>query len=315
MKGLAHRAAAVSDRGLRRMMTVGLLVLALGVPAFGLFYYRDQHVDPGPSLIDRQVASAENAVRKAPADIGLRLQLAAAYQSAGRLDAALTQYDETLKVQDANRTALLGRGDILVAKKDYAGAGKAYATIVKESGGEEFAQADPQLEKAHFKLGEIALKQGHPKAAVASLTSAVRIEPTDADALYLLGTAQLEAGAAKQAIASLHQAVAFVPTGWCEPYGKLSQAYRALGQAPQSSYATAMVAFCRGDSAAAKQRLAGLTTGSVRIDAMLGLGMIAEADDDRGVAAGWYRKVVALDKDNFSATTGLSRLGAGSVGS
>jgi len=47
---------------------------------------------------------------------------------------------------------------------------------------------------------------------------------------------------------------------------------------------------------------------------MLGLGMIAEADDDRAAAAGWYRKVVAVDKDNFSATTGLSRLGAGSAG-
>jgi len=314
MKGLARRATAVSDRGVRRMMITGVLVLALGVPAFALFYYRDQHVDPGPSLIDRQVASAENAVRKAPADIGLRLALAAAYQSAGRLDSALTQYDETLKVQDANRVALLGRGDILVAKKDFAGATKAYTTIVKNSGGEEFAQADPQLEKAHFKLGEIALKQGHPKAAVKSLTAAVRIEPTDADALYLLGSAQIKAGAAKQAIATLHQAVAFVPTGWCEPYGKLSQAYRAVGQSAQSSYATAMVSFCQGDSATAKDRLAGLTTGPVRIDAMLGLGMIAEADDDRAAAAGWYRKVVAVDKDNFSATTGLSRLGAGSAG-
>jgi tetratricopeptide (TPR) repeat protein len=314
MKGLAGRAAAVSDRGVRRMMVTGLLVLALGVPAFGLFYYRDQHVDPGPSLIDRQVASAENAVRKAPADIGLRLALAAAYRSAGRLDAALTQYDETLKVQDANRVALLGRGDILVAKKDLTGASKAFAAVIKNSGDGEFAQADPQLEKAHFKLGEIALKQGQPKVAVKSLTAAVRIEPTDADALYLLGTAQLRAGAAKQAIDSLHQAVAFVPTGWCEPYGKLSQAYQTVGQNAQSSYATAMVSFCQGDNEAARTRLAGLTTGPVRIDAMVGLGMIAEAADDRAAAAGWYRKVVALDKDNFSATNGLSRLAAGSAG-
>jgi len=254
------------------------------------------------------------AVRTAPADIGARLALAGVYQSAGRFDAALTQYDETLKVAADNRTALLGRGDVLVATKDLPAAAGSYRKIVAGAKGGEFAAADPQLEKAHYKLGQIALLQGRAKAAVTSLTAAVRIEPTDADALYLLGAAQLKAGAPARAVPVLQQAVAFVPTGWCQPYARLGQAYRALGQAPQAGYATAMVAFCRHHPADAKTRLAGLTAGPVKVAAMLGLGMIAESDADRAGATGWYRKVLAADPDNFNARTGLSRLSARQAG-
>jgi tetratricopeptide (TPR) repeat protein len=309
---LVHRITGVSDRRLSRLLGVGVLVLAVGVPAFGVLYFRDQHVDAGPSLVDRQVVSAEAAVRAAPGDIGLRLQLAGAYRTAGRLDAALAQYDQTLTVEAANRAALLGRGDVLVAKKDLPAAAAAFAKIVGAAKGGEFAAADPQLEKAHYRLGQIALQQGRVGAAVTSLSAAVRIEPTDADALYLLGTAQLREGKAARAVVSLQRAVAFVPTGWCEPYTRLSQAFRSLHRAPAASYATAMLDFCRGRPAVATRQLTALTSGPVAVPAMLGLGMIAETTSDRAAATRWYQKVLRADSKNFNARTGLTRLGAGS---
>jgi tetratricopeptide (TPR) repeat protein len=305
---LVQRLASVSDRGLSRLLKIGVIILVIGVPAFGAYYYHDQHPSRGPSLIDRAVSSAEQGVRKTPADIGLRLKLAATYDSAHRSDAALTQYNQVLKVQSSNRTALLGKGDILLAKKDLAGSTKAYRAIVAASGGEEFSAADPQLEKAFYQLGQISLQQGHAKTAVTQLTSALRIEPTDADALYLLGTAQLRIGAPAKAVQALHQAVAFVPTGWCAPYSRMSEAYRKLGQAAQAGYATAMVDFCGGRPDAAKSRLTTLTSGPVKVDAMLGLGMIAESQSDRAGAKSWYQKVVDVDAKNFIARTGLARL-------
>ena len=89
-------------------MRLGVMVLAIGVGTFGFMYYQDQHVDAGPSLVGRQIAGAEAAVKKAPNNVQTRLQLAAAYLLDKRPDDALKQYDEILKAEKGNRTALLG---------------------------------------------------------------------------------------------------------------------------------------------------------------------------------------------------------------
>ncbi|MHB1801126.1 MAG: tetratricopeptide repeat protein [Actinomycetes bacterium] len=311
---LVRRITSVSDRMLSRLLGLGVLVLALGIPAFGVVYFRDQHVDRGPSLIERQVQSAEHAVRTAPGNIGLRLQLAQIYQSAQRLDSALDQYDETLTVDATNRTALLGRGDVLVAKGDLTQAAASYQKIVGAVAGGEFAANDPLLERAYYGLGSIALKQGRANDAVTRLEAAVKIEPTDADAWNLLGTADLKTGAPERAVEALRRALQFVPTGWCEPYSRLSQAYTRLGRASEAEYAGAMVDFCEKRSADAKRRLQTLTSGPVAVDAMLGLGVIAEATSDRPGAIRWYQKVIEADAMNFNARTGLTRLGATGTG-
>jgi len=48
---------------------LGVLVLVIGVAAFGVIYYQDQHVDAGPSLVGRQIAGAEAAVKKEPNNV------------------------------------------------------------------------------------------------------------------------------------------------------------------------------------------------------------------------------------------------------
>ena len=49
------------------------------------------------------------------------------------------------------------------------------------------------------------------------------------------------------------------------------------------------------------RRLTALTSGSAAIDAMLGLGMVAEASSNRDEAVSWYRKVLAADAKNTTA--------------
>ena len=303
--------ASVSDQRLSRLLRLGVLVLAVGVLAFAGVYYQDQHVNAGPSLLSRQTDSAEQAVRKAPTNIGVRLQLAAAYRQGKRYDDALTQYDEILKADGTNRAAILGRGGALMATGDLTAAATAYRKITGAAATGEFAGADPQLEEAHYYLGSIAVTQGKSKVAVTELQAAVKIDGSDSDALYLLGVARLRDGAPQLAVDSLKQALLFVPTGWCEPYSQLAQAYAKLGRLPQATYARAMTDFCHQKTAAATRQLKTLTAGPVAVDAMLGLALIAESESSNAEAASWLKKVLTVDATNVTAKSALSQLGVG----
>ena len=292
-------------------MRLGVSVLVVGFAAFGVIYYQDQHVDAGPSLVGRQIEGAEAAVKKAPNNIGTRLQLAEAYRIDKRYDDELKQYDEILKADKTNRTALLGRGGALMAKGDLKGAAAAYHKITASARTGEFAGADPQLQEARYYLGDIALKQGNIKEAITELTAALRITRSDSDALYLMGVARLKNGEPQLAVDALKQALLFVPTGWCEPQTQLAAAYTKLGQAPQATYAGAMADFCLKKPAVAKTRLTSLTTGPVKLEAFLGLGLIAETESKNAEAIAWYQKALAVDAKNINALSSLSRLGVG----
>jgi len=311
---LKQRSATGSDKG-TVVLRLGVLVLVVGVLAFAGIYYQDQHVNSGPSMIDRQTTSAEQAVKKTPNNIGARLELAAAYRLNKRYDDALKQYDVILTADKANRFALLGRGSALMAKGDLKAAAAAYHKITDVESKGEFAGADPQLEEARYYLGSIALKQGNTKEAITELTAALRIVRTDSDALYLMGVARLKDGSTQLAIDSLKQALLFVPTGWCEPYSQLAVAYGKLGKTPQATYAGAMADFCLKKPAVAKAALKTLTTGPVAVDALLGLGLIEETGSNNAEAVSWYQKVLKVDRTNITAISALSRLGVGPTSS
>jgi len=304
------RSTPVSDRTLNRLIRGAVMVLAIGIPLIVALTFLDRGGNHGPTLVERQIATAQDVVRQAPNEIGPRLALAQIYETAQRPDDALQQYDEVLKVSARDKTALLGRGDILLAKGDPGAAAQAYKKVIAAAAGGEFAGVDPQLEHAYFGLGSVAMAERRGKDAVTALEQAVKLDATDADAWYLLGTATLQTGSARRSVEALQKAVLFVPTGWCEPYTALSQAYAKLGRAASAEYAGAMVDFCQKKTSVAVSRLEKLTSSPARIDAMLGLGMIAEASGERASALLWYRKLLKTDSSNFNALSGLARLGA-----
>ena len=308
---MSGRALPVSDRTLSRLIRGAVMVLAVAVPLAVALHFLDRGPDHGPTLIDRQIAAASAAVRKTPNEVGPRLLLAQLYQGASRPDDALEQYDQVLTVKPKITPALIGRADILLDKGDLDGAARAYERVVKISSGGEFANVDKNLEHAYYGLGSVTLKQSRAKDAVSALESAVAINAADADAWYLLGVAALQADTPKRAVEALQKAVLFVPTGWCEPYDALSQAYAKLGSTAYAEYAGAMTDFCKNRLDAAGRRLATLTSGPARVDALLGLGLVTETRGDRAAAMRWYKKVLAADRANFNAQAGLSRLGAG----
>jgi len=305
---------SASDRRLSTVLRIGVAVLVIGALAFVGLYYKDQYASAGPSMIDRQTESAEQAVKKTPNNIGARLELASAYRLAKRYDDELVQYGEILKADKTNRFALLGRGAALMAKGDLKGAAVSYHKIADATVKWEFAGADPQLEEARYYLGSIALKQGNTKEAITQLASALKITRSDSDALYLMGVALYKQGSTQLAIDNLEQSLLFVPTGWCEPYTQLNLAYTKLGSASQATYAGGMADFCNKKPAEAKRRLNTLTTaGPMRVQALLALGLIAETESSNPEAISIYQKVLKVDRKNASATASLARLGAGAT--
>jgi tetratricopeptide (TPR) repeat protein len=294
------------EQTLDRLIRLGLKAVAVGIALAAVVYFLDRPAT-APSLVNRQIAAGEKAVRGHPANVGLRLQLAEVYRAANRPESALEQYSAVLKVEPS-QVALLGRGEVLAGQGNLAAAKQAFERAIVKGGG-QYAKVNPQLEGAYYGLGSVMLKQRQAKEAMVQEQKALKIEPTDADALYVLGTAAVETGAYGRAVKALRQAALFVPSGWCEPYEQLANAYRAQHRKPQTEYAGAMVELCEKKPADASRRLARLTSGPAAVDAMTGLGMAAEAESHRASAVRWYRKVLAADPSNFNAQGGLTRLG------
>lgn len=292
-----------------RLIIASIIILVVGVPLIGALYFFDQYRPAGPSLVERDIEVAEAAVRDNPNLLTARLALAQAYAKTGRYADAVTQYDQILAAEPDAGTALLGRGAALIAMEQLDTATADFQRVVDLAADGEMARADPQLESAYFSLGVIALEQGRPQDAVVQLAKAVEIKRTDADALHLLGTALLAAGEPERAVTATRQAIDLVPIGWCQPYGQLGEAYTALKDTAGAQYANGMVALCEGRIDDARAALTSLAGGTYGVDALIGLGLLAETQNDAAAATDAYRKALAKDSDNFAATTGLSRVG------
>jgi tetratricopeptide (TPR) repeat protein len=301
----------VSDRRATVLMRLGVLVLVVGVAAFGTIYYQDQHVSAGPSLIDRQTTTAEAAVTQAPNNINARLTLAADYQLDKRSNDALNQYDIILKAVKGNRFALLGQGSVLIAQGKLTAAASSYKQITAGNAKGEFAGADPQLQEAYYNLGSIAVKQHRTTDALFELQAALGIDPQDSDSLYLQGLAQLQAGKTQLAIDAFTKAVAFVPTGWCEPYTQLALANTKLKRAPEATYNAGLADFCHNKPVDAKAKLTTLIKGPQAVNAMLALALIAETDSSHAEAITWYKKVLTIDPINVVAAAAVKQLATG----
>ena len=307
-----RKRGGLSDRTINRLIVGAIVALVIIVPLIGVIYFLDRSADPGPSMAQRAVTVAEEAVRKEPNNVSARLALATSYLQSERYQDAVTQYAEVLKVVPDHHGALLARGNAYLLLDDQASAAKDYERLVEIASGGEQANADPQLEEAYYRLGDIALRQGRNDDAVKLLTSALAISRTDADAMNLLGAAYVKTGKAEDAVTVLRRAISFVPIGWCEPYQNLADAYTALKNADGAAYASGMVSWCGGDAAAARLALAPLTDGDLAVEALLGLGQIAEMEGDVATATEMYQKVLAKDPQNSNAIFGMQRIGAAS---
>ena len=299
--------SSMSDQKLDRIIRRLALVLVVGTVAFLGYYFLDRHPAAGPTLVDRQIAQAEEAVRAQPENVDERMALAGLYVNAKRYDEAQKQYAEVLTVKPDSTLAMLGRGAALYLAEDLSSAEGMYQQIVDVTKSGEFTKVDPTVEEAHFYLATIAAKTGRSDRAIAEYTSALKIEPTDADALYGLGMAYLAEAKPADAIKPLRDAVAFVPLEWGDPYTALKDAYTRLGKRAEAAWADAMFDLTQKQYDAGTAKLQALTGPGASADVYLGLGFAAEAVGDSAKAAAWYRSALDVDPESFNAIQGLGR--------
>jgi tetratricopeptide (TPR) repeat protein len=305
------RPTTISNRTVNRAILACGLALLIGIPAIAAVYWSDRHVASRPSIADQTVAAAEAAVQADPQDLAARDHLAAAYISADRTQDGIDQFTEVLKIDATDRPALLGRAIAYINVGQLDAAGADLQTFIDKNSTGEMAKTDPQLEQAYYELGVVQLKKGQAAEAVTTLEKGLAINAADADALYTLGSALVVTGDDTKAVSALKLAVSFVPLGWCDPYPELAKAYTALGTTDGVAWANGMAAFCAGDADQAQAALQPLTTGAMKIDALMGLGYIAAQQGDNAGAASYFDQVLAIDPANQSAAIALNSIGAG----
>lgn len=306
--------APLSDeQRLERLLKRLVKGLVAAVVIFGVVYFigqRQSPVEQAPAMPDQAIASAEAAVRAKPNDLELRLSLASAYAQGNQVDQALTQLREILKSAPKYRPAMLGLGQMLLEKGEFAEAQSALAKYVASAGSGEFAAQDPQLETGFFLLGRAESQLGNTQASADAFAKAVKIDPGDADAWYELGNKLLTLKKFSDALSAFDRAVAFVPTGWCEPYDGMSAAFDGLGNADGSTYASAMVRICQGGGLASAEPLKSLVNTKYVVGALYGLGLAAENDNDTAAALDFYQQLLTADRTNIAALSAINRLGA-----
>jgi tetratricopeptide (TPR) repeat protein len=173
----------------------------------------------------------------APDSLWLHLAAGEAYESQGRLDAAIREYKEVLSIQ-TNRPGVhyrIGRALLARAKQSTDDA------VSEPEALREFEQElrlDPTNANAAYEAGEIHRKSARFDRATELFSQAVKYYPDFGDALIALGRTLVSLGKAEQALAPLGKAVtldASNEVAWFQ----LAQAQRALGNAAEQQKAVA----------------------------------------------------------------------------
>ncbi|NPA31028.1 MAG: tetratricopeptide repeat protein [Chloroflexi bacterium] len=222
-------------------ITGGLLVVVS--LAFAAYYYRDRFYAQAPlSPAERALREAEQAVRENPSDPDLRVHLAALYYENHLYDRAFEAASQVLKAYPNHEAALLLAGMAAVQQHRLEEAIPLLERFIALRKDRPGANADLQLEMAYYFVGLGYVTLGQSDKAIEALQAALRISPTDADALYQLGVAYQSQGQCEKALAAFEQAVRLVPD-FVDAYQGLAQCYGALGQEDRRLYAEGMVAF------------------------------------------------------------------------
>lgn len=297
-------------RAAGRLIRLSALLLAGLLLGFGAYYYQDRYAGVRTPVVDQALRTLEDAVRKDPSNVTLRLETAGAYLAAEKPEAAIQQFREVLKAEPENQAALTGLGHAHTARGEASLAAEPYQKVVDLNRDNEGRRFNRALATVYYHLGAYRLAQGQMDEAIALLHESLAIEPADADARYLLGKAQQRKGALDAAIASYQDAVRFVPD-FAEAYEGLASAYLARGETLLAAYARGMLSLARKDYGAAMKQLESVARAQPDFwEAHYGLGMAAERAGRRDEAIRAYRTALGIKPDYLWARGALQRLGA-----
>ena len=140
----------------------------------------------------------------APDSVGAAVGLGVAAASAGLPDQATAAFEQALQKFPENSTALQAFGVFLLREAEVGRADSSQALRLLEKA----IALDPGAVEAHFQLGSVALKDGHPERALDHLRKAVALGLDDSRVHYALARAYRRLGntiEADRELARFHQ--------------------------------------------------------------------------------------------------------------
>jgi len=299
----------MSEKQLNRLIRIVGLLLLVGVVAFVAFYVVDRYKPiQQPSQIQQQIADAEAAVQKDPADIASRGTLADLYLADKRYQDAVDQYSAIIQTGKDEELARIGRARAYESLSQPDLAAQDWQRVVDIAAGGEMAGTDTNLSLAYYRLGMIDYNKGDAAGAIDQLKKSLAISQTDSDTLLALGDAYAKAGQTDNAIDAYTKASDFVPVGWADPYKGLAAVYTQKGDAAMTTWANAMVALSNGDYTTAEAQLKPLLGGSADLAASMGMGLLWEAKGEGQNAVPYYQHIIDKDPTNSEAALGLARV-------
>jgi predicted TPR repeat methyltransferase len=150
---------------------------------------------------DEAIAAYRSIVARSPALSVVNLQIAAAHRNKKEYDAAISAYNDLLRVDPANDNAKIGISRTLSERGDPAGAEEALVKAAESGAGRDL----------YYALGEIAESNGKRDDAARWYEKASAADPFWGKPLYKLGLLARERGDAERAVEYLGRVVSVDP--------------------------------------------------------------------------------------------------------
>lgn len=264
---------------------------------------------PGQTNLDATLAGLEEQVRQDPQNVQARLAVAIAYAARGLDDSAITQFNDALRLEENNQTALIGLGRVYLDQGDMDKALAPFLKVADLNKDNPLRFSIEQLEGVYYDLGTIYGHKGKYDTAKQYFQDALQINPVDSDAWYQLGQIQRQAGALEEAIQSFDRSVRLVPD-FVEAYRAMATTYHTLGQTGKEKYAQGMVHLSgRSYDDAVKSLQEAVRLEPQMGEAFQGLGLALESMGRKEEARQNYEQALALDSTLMLAEFGLERVG------
>jgi superkiller protein 3 len=263
-----------------------------------------------PDPFEGVISKLEDQVRTDPGSAELRVAVADAYMKEHRIQDALAQYHEALRI-DANREdALYGMGLAYREQGDLDQAGIALQHVIELNTSNPLAALSRRLQGAHFYLGLILRDQGRYDDAINELRTALGLNRADADTLFELGKTFALSGNNDDAAAAFELALAFVPD-FKDAYAEVEKLAIAVGDQAKAEYARAMLDVLDGKARGAVPKLQAVAEQGQNAHYWWALGYALEKSDDKAGAIAAYQKSVEINPGELLAAESLRQLQGG----
>lgn len=218
------------DKPIDRVVKGLAYLVALGAIAFAAYYgYGSYEARQTSNPVKRVSPQLEQYVRDHPRDLRGRLNLADAYLNLGYSDEAIEQYNQALKLNKKEQSALVGIGLAYMKKEDEDKALEYFEKAIELGRRSQYAGINSVLEMAYFQAGSIWLKKSHYDKALDYFKQSAAIRPGSSDTYLAIGRALLEKKDYQHASIEFERALTFDPNYVDAHYG-LGLALEKLGR-------------------------------------------------------------------------------------